>query len=181
MRMRTLPNRHYPQWSPPGTALVGPLPEGSERKAAAEARLLELARVSLALLEGDAVRECVLPTSRIEISGDDYAYDVDLCNAVRRALLRLERLSDLEPQSAVWRLRPDRPGEADLVLAGQTYTSQFSGWDKFPIPIPGAMARAFAGEPGSAWCDDGRWLSVFTPIRDSLDDVVGVLEFCVAL
>ncbi len=100
---------------------------------------------------------------------------------MRRALLRIERLCDLDPQSAVWRRRPDRPGMADLVLAGQTYTSQYSGWGKFPIPIPEAMGRAFAGEPASAWREDGRWLSVFTPVRDSLDDVVGVLELCVQL
>jgi hypothetical protein len=178
--MSVLPNRRYPQWSPPGTALVGPLPTGEARRPALEARLRELARVSLAILDADAVRDCLLPQSRVEISPDDYEYDSDLCHAVRRGLLRIERLSDLDVETAVWRLRPDRPGEADLVLAGHAYTSQFSGWEKYTIPIPEAMARAFDGEPAAASSGDGRWLSLFAPLRDSLDDVVGVLELCTA-
>lgn len=179
--MSVLSHRRYPQWAPPGTALTGPLPEGKAGLDAIAARLLELARVACAVLDADAVRDCLLPASRIEISPDDYAYDIELCNAVRRGLLRLERLTDLEVQSALWRLRPDLPGQADLLLAGSTYTQQFSGWEKFPIPIPPAMQQAFAGEPATAVSEDGRWCSVFTPVRDSLDDVVAALEFCVSL
>jgi hypothetical protein len=180
--MPVLANRRYPQWAPPGTPLTGPLPAAGEaRREAVAARLLELARVSLAVLDADAVRECLLPSARLEISPDDYAYDIELCNTVRRGLLRVERLTDLEPQTAVWRLRPDQPGVADLVLAGTEYTSQFSAWAKFPIPLPPAMQQAFAGEPAVAEAEDGRWCSVFAPLRDSLDDVVAVLELCVAL
>ena len=178
--MAVLPNRRYPQWSPPGTALVGPLPEEPEaRREATVARLLELARVALAVIDADAARDCLLPASRIEISGDDFEYDTALCNALRRGLLRVERLSDLDVQSAVWWPRPDKPGMADLMLAGTEYTGQFSGWQKFPIAMPDAMRRAFDGEPGPVSSEDGRWSSVFVPLRDSLDDVVAVLELCV--
>jgi len=180
--MAVLPNRRYPQWSPPGTPLVGPLPEepGARREATA-ARLLELARVALAVVDADAARDCLCPTSRIEISGDDFEYDTDLCNTLRRGLLRVERLSDLDVQSAVWWRRPDKAGMADLMLAGHEYTGQFSGWQKFPIPMPTAMERAFAGEPSTAFSEDGRWVSVFAPLHDSLDDVVAALELCVRL
>ena len=175
-------HRKYPQWAPPGTALAGPLPEAApDRVRAVESRLLELARVSLAILDIDAVRDCIRPESRIEICPDDFAYDTSLANAVKRGLLRIERLCDLEPESAVWRLRPDKPGMADLVLAGRSYTSQFSGWGGFPIAIPDAMQSAFDGEPASALSGDERLLSVFAPLRDSLDDVVAVLELCFRL
>jgi len=177
--MPVLAHRRYPEWAPPGTALVGPLPDDlPARREAVAARLLELARVALAVLDADAVRECVLPPARIAISGDDFAYDIDLANTVKRGLLRLERLSDLAPQAAVWRLRLDLPGQADLVLAGSEYPSQFSGWEKFPIPIPPEMQRAFDGTPGVAAPSDGAYCSVFAPLRDSLDDIVGVLELC---
>jgi hypothetical protein len=180
--MPVLAHRCYPEWAPPGTALLGPLPEeaGARRKAIA-ARLLELARVSLAVLDAEAVRECILPAARIEISGDDFAYDIDLANTVKRGLLRIERLSDLAPQAAVWRLRPDLPGQADLVLAGSEYPRQFSGWAKFPIPVPPEMQRAFEGVPDVAAPEGGAYCSVFAPLRDSLDDIVGVLELCVAV
>lgn len=180
--MPVLANRRYPLWAPPGTALVGPLPGSKDaRRRAIAARLLELARVSIAILDGDAARDCLKPTSRIEISPDDYEYEADLCDALRRGLLRLERLSDLDLQTGVWRLRPDKPGMADLLLAGMGYPRQFSGWDKYLIPIPPAMQQAFGGEPGTVFSDDGRWCSVFVPLRDSLDDIVAVLEFCAAL
>jgi hypothetical protein len=70
---------------------------------------------------------------------------------------------------------------ADLVLAGRSYSSQFSGWGGYPIAIPDAMQSAFDGEPASAVSGDERLLSVFAPLRDSLDDVVAVLELCVRL
>ena len=180
--MTLLANRRYPEWAPAGTALRGPLPEEPNAlRQAVTARLLELARAALAVLDIEAVRDCLLPTSRIEISPDDYECDAELANAVRRGLLRIERLSDVEVQSCIWRLRPDRPGHADLLLAGLNYTSQFSGWEKYLIPIPVAMQQAFEGDPGVAVSGDGRWLSVFAPLRDSLDDIVAVLELCVAL
>ena len=180
--MPVLANRRYPQWSPPGTPLVGPLPEEpNARRDAAAARLLELARVAMAIVDGDAARDCLRPTSRIEISPDDYEYDAGHCNALRRGLLRVERLSDLDVQTGVWRLRPDKPGMADLLLAGMGYPRQFSGWDKYLIPIPPAMQQALNGEPGTVFSEDGRYGSVFVPLRDSLDDIVGVLELCTAL
>ena len=177
--MPVLPNRRYPEWAPAGTALAGPLPEEQEaRREAVTSRLLELARVALAVLDIEAARDCILPHSRVEISPDDFAYDIDLCNSLKRGLLRLERLTDLPLSSAVWRLRPDNPGVADLVLAGSAYTPPFSGWEKFPIPTPEAMQQAFEGKPSAAWSDDGRFCSVFAPLRDSLDDIVAVLELC---
>lgn len=180
--MSVLANRRYPQWAPPGTPLTGPLPEEpAARREAVAARLLELARVAMAIVDGDAVRDCLRPASRIEISGDDYEYDADQCNALRRGLLRVERMSDLDVQTGVWRLRPDKPGMADLLLAGMGYPRQFSGWDRYLIPIPAAMQQAFDGQPGTGFSDDGRYCSVLAPVRDSLDDTVGVLELCVAL
>jgi len=179
--MPVLANRRYPQWAPPGTPLIGPLPEEQQaRREAILARLLELARVALAVVDGEAARDCLRPTSRVAISPDDYEYDVDLCNALRRGLLRVERLSDLEVQTGVWRLRPDQPGVADLLLAGKGYPRQFVRWNEYAIPMPPAMHQAFQGEPGVAVSQDGRWLSVFAPLPDSLDDIVAVLELCVS-
>jgi hypothetical protein len=180
--MSPLPNRRYPRWAPPGTPLTGPLPDDANaRRRHLADRLLELAGVALAVIDADAVRDCVRPESRLEISSDDFAYDIDLCNTVRRGLLRVERLTDVDVTSSIWRVRLDKPGWADLVLAGQGYTGQFSGWAKFPIPVPPAMQSAFDGDPAEVFSDDGRWLSVFAPLRDSLDDVVAVLELCVHL
>jgi hypothetical protein len=175
-------HRRYPQWAPPGTALIGPLPkEEQARREAIDARLRELARVALALLDIDALRDCVLPASRGDISPDDYAYNIDLFNAAKRGLLRVERLSDLDPQVALWRRRPDKLVMADLVMVGTEYTQQFSGWDRYTIPIPPAMQTAFDGVPATAYSADSRSVSVFAPLWDSLDDVVAVLELCVGL
>jgi hypothetical protein len=180
--MTVLANRRYPEWAPPGTALIGPLPEErGPRGEAMVARLLELGRVALAILDADAARECLRPSSRIAISPDDYEYDVELCNALKRGLLRVERLSDLDVQTAVWRLRPDLPGMADLLLAGKGYPRQFAGWNQYAIPVPEAMQCAFNGEPGVALSEHARWVSVFVPLRDSLDDIVGVLQLCTGL
>jgi len=180
--MPVLAHRRYPQWSPPGTPLTGPLPDDiGARKQVIAARLLELARVAMAVVDGDAARDCLRPASRVEVSPDDYEYDVDACNTLRRGLLRIERLSDLDVQTGVWRLRPDKLGMADLMLAGMGYPRQFSGWDTYLIPIPTPMHQAFEGRPGVGIGSDGRYCSVFVPLRDSLDDIVAVLELCAAV
>ena len=180
--MPVLPNRRLPEFAAAGTALIGPLPTDKEaRRDAVTNRLLELARVSLAVVDADAARDCLLPGARASVSDDDFGYDIELCNRLRRGLLLVERLSDLEVATTVWRVPPDKPDVADIVLAGSSYTGQFSGWGKLQIELPEAMRRAFEGEPRSVWSDDCNWCSVFVPLRDSLDDIVGVLELCAAL
>jgi hypothetical protein len=177
--MPVLPNRRYPQWAPPGTALLGPLPEDTAaRRDAVVARLNELGRVALAVIDIDAVRDCLLPRARIEGPADDHGYDIDLCNRVKGGLLRVERLSDLGIATAIWRLRPDKAGTADLVLAGSAYPPQFIAWDEYAMPTPEAMQAAFEGRPGTLYGDKNELISVFVPLRDSLDDVVAVLELC---
>lgn len=177
--MPVLPNRRLPEFAPPGTALIGPLPAAPEaRREAITNRLLELARVSLVVVEAEAARDCLLPISRVAISEDDFGYDIELCHRLRRGLLLVERLSDLEVTATVWRLPPDRPEVADIVLAGSDYSGQFSGWGKLQVSPPEEMRRAVAGEVASVWSEDGRWCSVFVPLRDSLDDIVGALELC---
>jgi len=179
--MPVLPNRRYAQWSPPGAALVGPLPEDPEaRRQAVADRLLELSRVALAVIDIEAARDCLLPAAHVAVSDDDFGYHIDLCNAVKKGLLRLERLTDLDVATAIWQLRPDQPGSAHLVLAGSTYTGQLVSWDKYTLPLPDPMRQAFDGAPGLLFSDDGRWCSVFAPLRDSLDDIVAVLEVCAA-
>jgi hypothetical protein len=180
--MAVLPNRRLEQLAAPGTALMGPLPEAAEaRREAVRNRLLEQARVSLAVIEGEVARDCLLPGARVAGSEDDLGYDIELCNRLRRGLLLAERLSDLEVTATVWRVPPDRPEAADILLAGSGYSGQFSGWGKLQITPPEEMRRAFAGEATWAWSEDGDWCSVFAPLRDSLDDIVGVLELCAAM
>ena len=180
--MPVLPNRRFPEFAAPGTALIGPLPEEVKaRREAVTNRLLELARVSLAIVDAEAARDCILPTARVSISSDDFGYDIDLCNRLRKGLLLVERLSDLDVVSTVWRIPPDKPEAADILLAGSSYTGQVSGWGKMEIEPPEEMRKAFEGETTSLWSADGNWSSVFVPLRDSLDDVVGVLELCAAM
>lgn len=93
----------------------------------------------------------------------------------------VERLSDLEVAVTIWRVPPDKPGVSDIVLAGSSYTGQFSGWGKVQVEPPEAMRRAFGGEATSVWSEDYGWCSVFVPLKDSLDDTIGVLELGAAM
>ena len=180
--MPVLPNRRFPELAAPGTALIGPLPEDAKaRREAVTQRLLELARVSLAIVDADAARDCLLPTARVSISSDDFGYDIELCNQLRKGLLLVERLSDLDVVSTVWRLPPDKPEVAEILLAGSSYTGQVAGWGKIEIEPPEEMRKAFEGETTSLSSADANWSSVFLPLRDSLDDVVGVLELCATM
>jgi hypothetical protein len=142
------------------------------------ARLLELGRVALAVMDIEAVRDCLLPHARAAVGPDEFAYDIDLCNTVKGRLLRVERLTDLPVLTAVWRVRPDQPAMADVLLAGSGYPPQLISWDKYTVPMPEAMRQALDGDPGTLFSGGGDICSVFVPLRDSLDDVVAVLELC---
>jgi hypothetical protein len=180
--MTVLPNRRYPQWAPPGTPLTGPLPEEEgARLEAVAARLLELARVALAVVDIDAARDCLLPEARVPVVADDHGYDIDLFNKVKSGLLRAERLTDLSVFTAIWRRRPDDPDKAEVLLVGSAYPPELIEWDKYEVAIPDPMGLAFDGEPGRLVSGNAELCSVFVPLRDSLDDVVGVLQVCAPL
>jgi hypothetical protein len=143
---------------------------------ATEERLRRVARAGEVFIDGDAFKAIVLDPTLVR--GDDYRVDHDKFIGVKQTLFKLKRLEPGDIGVMTWRKfgegaaivvpvdsdpnRPSNPGSADR---------------------NSAMAAAFAGKTAAQLLTFKGFpvLSVCAPIRDSLDDVVGVVEVFASL
>ncbi len=142
----------------------------------AEARLRRLARVAEVYVDGDAFKRFVgIPEIN---TGDKYYVEHAEFIKVKQELMKLKRVEDGDVGVITWR----RFGEdqADNCLPVDTYPQSVRPGN---YPINEARAAAFAGGIGvhEFECRGYPVMGVCTPIRDSLDDVVGVVELFASL
>jgi hypothetical protein len=142
-----------------------------------EERLRRLARAATVLVDGDAFKG--IPVDPDLNTGDDYRVDHDKFIAVKKTLMKIKRLEDGDVGIITWRRFKD---EADITVPVDSHPCAVRPGNH---PITPAMAAAFEG--GTAVQElDWPWrgcpiLSVCAPIRDSLDDVVGIVEVFASL
>jgi len=136
-----------------------------------EQRLRRLARAATVFIDGDAFKG--IPVRPELNTGDDYAVDHEKFIAVKRTLLKLKRIDDGDIGVTTWR----RWAEGQM--------EQVCPVDMHPLtvrpgnhPMSAAVAAAFEGQTAVQELDVRGFpvLSVCAPIRDSLEDVVGVVE-----
>jgi hypothetical protein len=149
-----------------------------------EARLRRVARAATIFLDGDDFREVVIDPALGQVCAEDPdrphpQYHADHAKFIRlkQTLFKLKRLESDGYSLAAWR---SFKGEAkSVILMDMHYVPARPGI----IPVSPAMAEAFAGRVGTQELEfRGRpGLAVFSPIRDSLEDVVGVVEVYAAL
>jgi len=155
---------------------------------AAETRieaLRELARVASVMVDGEEAVDAVdrrawhyirNPDPEFRFLVGDY-FDVDHGKFLRtkKTLMRLERLVDFPCDASLWLTVPDRPNEVTLLV----HNGSLGRWYTFgqaSTQAQGALKECLeAGE--STTVEDERLLTVVAPVRDSLGDVVGAVEF----
>jgi len=140
-----------------------------------EARLRRIARAAEVFVDGDAFREFVL---KPELNtGDEYLVDHGKFIALKQALIKLKRLEPGDVGVIAWRRFKD---QADLCLAVDSHPCAVRPGNH---PISPAMAEAFAGRVAVQDLEfrGHPLLGVCAPIRDSLDEVVGVVEVFASL
>jgi hypothetical protein len=140
-----------------------------------EERLRRLARAATVLVDGDAFK--AVPVDPSLNTGDDYRVDHDKFIAVKKTLLKLKRLEPGDVGVMTWRRFKD---QADITVPVDSHPCAVRPGNH---PITPAMAEAFEGRTA---VQELEWrgcplLSVCAPIRDSLDDVVGVVEVFASL
>lgn len=143
--------------------------------------LLEIARIGALFILGDTLEEVMPPERReypkLATSGGKFAVtdEIDFAeepfNALKRMLLLTERIDvQRNVASALWIRRPEDPGSAEVMVAGKALPTEGPGI----LPLWREIERAFAGSP-TRW-DRESGETVYYPIRNSEDDIVGVLE-----
>ena len=150
------------------------------------AQLDQVAKVASVMMDGDLAKRLVTPRAMASILDqnpqDQWAaadnYDVDHNNyiAAKKATIRLARLCTSPCDVNLWMPIPAKPGRIHIVIRNVHEMSQFWTWGRLHQETPAEMNRVLeTGErvtvsrrPGIA--------SVLAPVRDSLGDIVGVVE-----
>ncbi|WNQ12413.1 hypothetical protein MJA45_05015 [Paenibacillus aurantius] len=143
---------------------------------------MEIARLGVLFLPGDML-ENVMPPERKEypllVAGakgrfavtDEIDFVEDNFNALKRVLLLTERIDpQREPYAALWIKRPENPSHGEVMVAGRA----LPGEGTYIQPLWPEILRAFAGRP-TRWDRDGGE-TVYYPVRNSDEEIVGVLE-----
>jgi hypothetical protein len=140
-----------------------------------EERLRRIARIGEVFVDGDAFKSVVL-TPELN-TGDTYCVDHDKFISVKQTLLKLKRIEDGDVGVVAWRRFKN---EADITIPADLHPLSVRPGNH---PISPAMAEAFAGRVAVQELNMRGFplLSVCAPIRDSLDDVVGILEVFASL
>mgnify|MGYP001167488737 CR=1 FL=1 len=143
--------------------------------------LMEIARIGALYIPGDVLEE-VMPPERHEypklaVKGGKFALgdEIDFAegpfNTLKRLLLLTERIDEgRRTATALWIRRPEDPGSVEVMVAGRALPQEGYGI----LPIWPEIARAFAGRPTRLRRPDGE--TVYYPIRNSDEEIVGVLE-----
>ncbi|WP_135550221.1 hypothetical protein [Paenibacillus cymbidii] len=143
---------------------------------------MEIARLGALFLPGDALED-VMPPERKEypllVSGakgrfavtDEIDFVEENFNALKRVLLLTERIDPQRaPYTALWIRRPENPSHGEIMVAGRALPGE--GTDIQPLWPE--ILRAFAGQPTRR--DRNKGETVYYPVRNSDEDIVGVLE-----
>jgi hypothetical protein len=159
------------------------------QSASAESVLDELRRVAeiaAGILDGEEVKRIVGEQAMhyiaepdpnfIYLSGDYFDVDQELFLRTKKLLLRLERLGKVTMNAAVWVPVPGQD-EVTLALHNGPYHRYYNfGMERLATP-PEMKELLEAGKVVSVPPSDEKNLAtVLAPVRDSLGDVVGVVE-----
>lgn len=133
--------------------------------------LIDIARIGALFLVGDQLEEVMPLRSRQYTDTDDIDYVDDYFNELKRVLLLTERIDpSKDVLTALWVLRTDREDACEVMIAGKRLPREgFMIHDIWP-----ELKRAFSGLPTRRVNNELE--TVYFPVRNSLDRIVGVLE-----
>jgi len=148
--------------------------------------LLELGRIAAALVDGDeatrvlaerSLRYIKDPNPKFRFMTGDYL-DVDHATflRVKKLLLRVQRLVDFRTGTALWLAYEDMPDK--LVMALQNGSlNRYYGFGAMTTDMRPEMSECLEkGEVTLAPDDEKRPVTVLAPVRNSLQEVVGLVE-----
>jgi hypothetical protein len=149
--------------------------------------LVEVAKVATVMVDGEEATHIISdrayfylanPDPKHRFLSSDY-YDVDAPNFLRmkKTLLRLSMLVDFPCDTSLW-VKVKGPEDHVTVAVQNGNLKRYWKWAEEKRPVEGEMAEALStGEVTVAPVDDpSGTITVLAPVRDSLGDVVGLVE-----
>jgi hypothetical protein len=149
-----------------------------------EQELDAIARTASVMVDGDVCQRIVTPRALQFMlrnpSPDRWAdadnYDVDDAAflATKKTLMRLALLADYPVDVNLW--MPIKPDTVHVVIRNRHEMSQFWPWGKLFQPAPAAMLEVLKTGQRVTVKEKPGFVSVLAPVRNSLDEIVGLVE-----
>jgi len=152
------------------------------------AGLKELARIASVMVDGDEAGRIISERSLKYIANPNPAhrfmtgdyFDVDHATFLRmkKTLKRLERLAEFPVSTALWMLVKGKENLATMAVQVGNL-NRYWQWGTHQLEMKGEVAEcARTGQVMTAPAAEGdELLTALAPVRDSLGDVVGMVEF----
>jgi ribosomal protein L11 methylase PrmA len=151
------------------------------------AELSRLAQIAAALLDGEEIRRIITETAMHYLanpdpehrflSGDYFDVDAELFLRTKKLLLRIARLGRVEVSASVWAPVPDTDAVTAALHNGVHH--RYYAFGQGSLPTPQEMRDVLQGGQLRRLAPDEKHpalATVLAPVRDSLGDVVAVVE-----
>lgn len=149
-------------------------------------KLEHVAGVATVMVDGDVCQRIVTPrameymlrnpTKDQWADADNYDVNDAAFMSTKKTLIRLSRLAGIPADVNLWMpLTPDL-SRVHIVIRNRYEMSQFWPWGKLSQPTPAVMRTVLSdGSTQKSIGADG-YVSVLAPVRNSLDEIVGLVE-----
>ena len=160
------------------------------------AEMRELARIGAGMIDGEECTKIITPRAAklmflkhktdLWFGADNYEVDHATFVRVKKLLIRLGRLAEFPVDCNLWLIARAKPLTVHAVIRQVNNWSLFYGFGEMHKAAPPEMAEVLTtGKTlvttrrgkrlGTAMAD---FVAVLTPVRNSLGDVVGLIEIC---
>jgi hypothetical protein len=150
-----------------------------------EKKLDEVARIASIMVDGDECKRVVTKQSVHEMfhpdprdkwsAADNYSVNHEPFIRVKKTLARLSRLIDAPCDINLWMPLPEK-NKIHIVIRNVNEMSQFWPWGTLFQDTPEPMRKVLATGERVTVKLRPQMISVLAPVRDSLGDIVGLLE-----
>jgi hypothetical protein len=155
-------------------------------KSQVERDLDDIARIATAMLDGDICQRIVTPRALEFMNrtdprdrwadADNYDVDDQAFNATKKTLIRLSSLANYPVDVNLWMPLEGKTPRIQVVIRNRYEMSQFWEWGRLYQPMfPEMQTVLSTGRRVTVEKKPG-FVSVLAPVRNSLDDIVGLVE-----
>ncbi len=162
------------------------LPLCARDKTQLERDLDQIARVATVMVDGDVCQRILTPRALQHIlqkdprdewaAGDNYDVDDRAFIATKKTLMRLAQLANYPVDVNLWMPIPGAPERIHIVIRNRYEMSQFWQWGDLTQPMPPLMRSVLQDGKRVAVEQKPGYVSILAPVRNSLNDIVGLVE-----
>ena len=145
-----------------------------------------IARVATVMIDGDICQRILTERARQHMlhpdprdqwsDADNYDVDDQAFITTKKTLIRLAQLADYPVDVNLWMPIEGMPGRIHIVIRNRYEMSQFWPWGKLFQETPEPMLPVLREGKSRTVTGKNGYISVLAPVRNSLDEIVGLVE-----